>query len=251
MDLHLKGKTVLVTGSSKGIGKAIAIAFHKEGCNVAINSRNESELDAVEKNINGNISVHAADVTDLNACKGLVDSVISKWGALDILVCNVGNGSSVSPGSETPEEWDRMMNLNLYSTTNMIEVSESVLSKQQGSIVCISSICGLSTLGAPLTYSAAKSALNSYIRGIAKPLAEKGIRINGIAPGNILCEGGVWERKIKEDKSFVENMLTNNVALRRLGKPEEIASFSVFLASSQASFSTGTVHVVDGGQIGN
>jgi 3-oxoacyl-[acyl-carrier protein] reductase len=116
-------------------------------------------------------------------------------------------------------------------------------------IVCISSICGLAALGAPVTYSAAKAALNATVRGLARPLAADGIRINAVAPGNILFEGGIWASKLAGSKSAVDDMLAREVAMRRLGKPEEIADLVAFLGSPRAAFITGTVMVADGGQL--
>ena len=117
------------------------------------------------------------------------------------------------------------------------------------SILCISSICGLAALGAPVTYSAAKAALNATVRGLARPLAAEGIRINALAPGNILFEGGTWARKLAEAPEAVAAMLARDVPLQRLGTVEEIADIAAFLASPKASFITGTVVVADGGQL--
>lgn len=249
MDLGFTGKRVLVTGSGRGIGLAIARVLHQEGCSVALNARQEVEIAGIAANWVENVSFHVADVTQPQRCRQLVDDVKRTWGGLDLLVCNVGSGASVPPGEETPEEWQRIINLNLLATINTIEAARSQLVLTSGAIVCISSICGLETLGAPVTYSAAKAALNSYVRGIAKPFANQGIRINAIAPGNILAEGGTWERKLQENPRQVQTMLEREVALQRLGKPEEIANFAAFLLSTKANFATGTIYVVDGGQI--
>jgi 3-oxoacyl-[acyl-carrier protein] reductase len=249
MDLELTGKTALITGSGQGIGLAIAKLLHQEGCNVALNARHEEEIAATARNWGERVSYHVRDVTQAEECRHLVDKVVERWGRLDILVCNVGSGASVPPGQETPEEWQRVINLNLFATTNMVEAARVFLKQSRGSVLCISSICGLETLGAPLTYSAAKAALNSYVKGMARPLSVDGVRINAIAPGNILAVGGTWERKLKENPIAVEKMLEREVALKRLGKPEEIANFAAFLVSSRASFATGTVFVVDGGQM--
>ncbi|MDJ0691160.1 MAG: SDR family NAD(P)-dependent oxidoreductase [Xenococcaceae cyanobacterium MO_188.B32] len=249
MDLGLTGKTVLVTGSGRGIGLAVAKVLHQEGCYVALNARHETEIANIAANWVERVSFHVADVTQPQECQLLIDAVERKWGGLDLLVCNVGSGASVPPGQESLEEWHRVINLNLFATTNMVETARKLLVASGGAIVCISSICGLETLGAPVTYSAAKSALNSYVKGIARPLAKQGIRINAIAPGNILAVGGTWERKLKENPVAVETMLEREVALKRLGKPEEIANFAAFLVSSKASFATGAVFVVDGGQV--
>ncbi len=249
MDLELTGKTVLVTGSGRGIGLAIAKVLHQEGCCVALNGLHETGIASIAANWVERVSFHVADVTQPEKCDRLINAVAREWGGLDLLVCNVGSGASVPPGQETPEEWHRVINLNLFATTNMVKAAREQLAASGGAIVCISSICGLETLGAPVTYSAAKSALNSYVKGIARPLAKQGIRINAIAPGNILAKGGTWERKLQENPTGVQTMLEREVALQRLGKPEEIANFTAFLLSTKASFATGAVYVVDGGQI--
>lgn len=247
MDLNLKGKTALITGSSKGIGKAIARSLHDEGCNIVLNSRNIDELNNVVKNFK-NASCFAADVTNPESCANLVKHVLEKWSHLDILVCNVGSGSSIPPGNENILEWKRVFDINFHSATNMVEAAKESLSKTQGTIVCISSIAGLEVLGAPITYSVSKAALNSYVKSISKPLAKQGIRINAIAPGNIFFEGSVWEKKLSENPDGVRKMLDEQVALHRFGRPEEIADFVTFL-TSRCTFATGEVFVLDGGQL--
>ena len=132
----------------------------------------------------------------------------------------------------------------------MVEAGRSALASSQGAIVCISSICGQELIpGAPLTYSVAKAALNAYIRGIAYPLGKEGVRINGIAPGNILFDGSVWQRKVQDDAKAVEQMLLRDVALAKLGTPQEVANLAIWLASPIASFCTGSIFVADGGQV--
>ena len=185
------------------------------------------------------------------AALALVGDVEKQWGGIDILICNVGSGASVPPGQENATEWRRIMDVNLFATTNMIEAARPVMQRGNGdrAIVCVSSICGLAALGAPVTYSAAKAALNATVRGLARPLAHDGIRINAVAPGNILFDGGTWARKRAENRQAVDDMLAREVALRRLGSPEEIADVIGFLASPRAAFITGTVIVADGGQL--
>jgi 3-oxoacyl-[acyl-carrier protein] reductase len=251
MKLELEGRIALVAGASRGIGFAIARTLASEGANVALAARGRDSLEAACQDIGNNASSHTADVTDPTAALALARDVERQWGSIDILVCNVGSGASVPPGQETSAEWRRVMDLNLFATTNMIEAARPVMSRGSGdrAIICVSSICGLAALGAPVTYSAAKAALNATVRGLARPLAQEGIRINAVAPGNILFEGGTWARKIAEDKSAVNDMLAREVSLRRLGKPEEIADVVAFLASPRAAFITGTVIVADGGQL--
>ena len=248
MDLDLDGKTALVTGSSKGLGKIIAQALHKEGCNVVLNGRATPALERLAAEIGERAGAIAADVTDPASCRELVARAEKRFGKIDILVCNVGSGQSVPPGQENPSEWRRMLDLNLMSTTNMVEATTENLARTCGAVLCISSISGIEALGAPVTYSAAKAALNAYVRGMARPLGQRGIRINAIAPGNLFFEGSVWERKLKENAVAVEDMLQRDVALRRLGRPEEVADFAIFLVSSRSTFATGAVFIVDGGQ---
>jgi 3-oxoacyl-[acyl-carrier protein] reductase len=251
VQLQLQGKSVLVTGSSKGIGRAIAEAFLAEGAEVAFNGRNADELERiVAAQAGGKAIAIRGDVSKPDQARAVIEQVLAVFGKLDVLVCNVGSGRSVSPGKETHEEWLRVFDLNLWSSTNMVEAGRNALAKSGGAIVCISSVCGQElVLGAPLTYSAAKAALNAYVRGISRPLGKQGVRINAIAPGNILFEGSVWQRKLNEDAAAVEQMLARDVALTRLGAPLDVANLALWLASPVASFCTGSIFVVDGGQV--
>lgn len=251
MELQLQGKSVLVTGSSRGIGRAIAEAFLAEGAEVAFNGRNTDELArVVAAQAAGNAIAIDGDVSKSDQARGVVERVLAALGKLDILVCNVGSGGSVPPGNETADEWQRVFALNLWSTTNSVEAARDALVASKGAIICISSICGLEVIpGAPVTYSAAKSALNAYVKGIARPLGQQGVRINAVAPGNILFEGSVWQKKLNEDAVAVEQMLARDVALAKLGTPQDVANLSLWLASPMASFCTGGIFVADGGQV--
>jgi 3-oxoacyl-[acyl-carrier protein] reductase len=249
MQLNLSGRAALVTGSSRGIGLAIAEALHGEGCRVALNSRNPEELAEVAGRLPGAIGV-AGDLTESTEAKRVVSEVLSSFGELDVVVCNVGSGQSVLPGDETPEEWQRVFGLNLWSATNAVAAARVALANSKGAIVCISSICGLEVIvGAPITYSAAKAALHAYVRGMARPLGKQGVRINAIAPGNILFDGSVWSRKLRESSAGVQTMLQRDVALSRLGTPQDVASLVVYLASARAGFATGGIWTLDGGQV--
>lgn len=251
MKLGLDDRVALVTGASRGIGLAIAAGLAAEGARVALAARGADALNTARAAVGPHSSIHVADVTDAAAAAALVQDVEKQWGRLDILVCNVGSGASVPPGKETAAEWSRIMDLNFFATTNTIEAARPLMARGSGdrAIICISSIAGMAALGAPVTYYAAKAALNATVRGLARPLALEGIRINAVAPGNILSPDGTWARKIAENKQAVDDMLQREVALRRLGQPEEIADLVSFLASPRAAFITGSVMVADGGQL--
>jgi NAD(P)-dependent dehydrogenase (short-subunit alcohol dehydrogenase family) len=249
MELELSGKSALVTGSSRGIGRAIAEVLCAEGCRVAVNARKLNDLNSCAEAI-GAEAIVVGDVSNATEANQVVRGVSKAFGGLDILVCNVGSGSSVAPGEETNEEWQRVFALNLWSTTNVVEAAKNLLETSKGVVVCISSICGHEVVpGAPVTYSAAKAALHAYVRGIARPLGEMGVRINAVAPGNILFDGSVWSRKLAENEEAVKSLLKKDVALQGLGKPQDVAELVAFLASPRTAFASGSVWTLDGGQI--
>ena len=139
-----------------------------------------------------------------------------------------------------------------FSAVNLISASSDLLKTSGGSIVCISSICGSETIpGAPITYSVAKAALNTYVKSMSLPMGKAGIRINAVAPGNINFVGSVWSEKLVKDPDLVSGMLENNVPLRKLGCPNDVANLVVWLASDVADFVTGSVFTTDGGQTRN
>lgn len=247
MNLELSACKALVTGASRGIGLAIARQLHAEGAQVALNGRDCNALEQAAAPL-GALAL-AGDVSDAASCAALAQELQSCWGTLDVLVCNVGSGRSVAPGTENAEEWLRMLSVNLLSATNAVAAFTPLLaSSKHAAIVCVSSICGLEALGCPVAYAGAKAALNSFVRNSARPLAQHGIRINAVAPGNVLFEGSVWEKKLAEDAGAVQAMLKAQVPLNRLGNVQEVADLVTFIASPRAAFATGAVFTLDGGQ---
>ena len=249
MELNLSGKNVLVSGASRGIGLAIVNAFVGEGCKVVCNSRDKKTLMA---SIAGMDSCHgvAGDMSDPTQAKLVVSKAIEILGTLDLVVCNVGSGTSVPPGEESFVEWQRVFGLNFFSATNLVEASREALCETKGVVVCISSICGTEVIpGAPVTYTVAKAALNVYIKAISRPLGDEGVRVIGIAPGNVLFEGSGWDKRLRSDPQGTSMMLEREVPLSRFGTAEEVANTAVWCASEKAAFATGTIWVLDGGQV--
>lgn len=249
MNLELHNKIALVTGSSDGIGFAIAQALQEEGCQLVLNGRDAGHLETAVTKLGKKPAAFVGDVSKPAEALALVQSVLERFGRLDILVCNVGSGKSVSAGEESYEEWQRVFGINFFSATNMVEASLKPLAVSKGSIVCVSSICGHETVpGAPVTYSVAKAALNAYVKSMSRSLGAKGIRMNAVVPGNVLFEGSTWDLKLRENPQGVRTMLAENVPLNAFGAPEDVAAGVCFLASAKASFVTGSLFVADGGQ---
>ncbi len=250
MNFNFEGKSVLVTGSTKGIGYSIAKKFLKAGAMVCINGRNKNNLEKSLKEIKEDNKIGlVADVSIPKESDYLVNECTKAFKKIDILVCNVGSGRSVRPGQESYEEWQKVFAKNFFSTTNIIESCKHKLKETKGSIICISSICGHEVIdNAPITYSTAKAALNFYIKGISRSLGKDGIRINGISPGNILFEGSIWEKKLIEEPDQVKEIL-RNVPLSKFGSTDDIANFCLWLSSPLSNFCTGSIYRIDGGQL--
>jgi len=249
VNLNLEGRVVLVGGASRGIGLAIATAFIQEGCQVILTARNSDGLGAAVDILGSQAFAEVVDLSDPRACEALTCAIERLYGRLDVMVANAGSGTSVRPGQETSDEWQRVIQQNLFTATNLIAASRPLMARGGGgAMVCVSSICGREALGAPVTYSAAKAALEATINGLSRPFAQDQIRLNGVAPGNILFPGGSWENKLQEDPIGVSAMLARDVPRGDFGTPQDVANAVVFLASDRAAFITGAVLVVDGGQ---
>jgi 3-oxoacyl-[acyl-carrier protein] reductase len=253
MDLHLRGKSVLVSGSSRGIGRAIAAAFLEEGANVTLTGRTSSDLADVAKKLearySGSVGSFCGDLSRVEGIQGALEVAASRWGRVDILVANLGAGHGAAGWMVDDDEWQRLLEANFLAAMRLARaVLPSMIAERSGSIVFISSIAGRESLPAPFAYSAAKMALLSLTKNLARDVAPHGVRVNAVAPGNIVFEGGRWEERASRDPAGTHKYIEEAVPLRRFGTPEEIASAVVFLSSARATFITGTCLTVDGGQ---
>lgn len=248
MDLNLQGKNVLVTGGSKGIGKAIAKAFVDEGANVAINGRNLDDLRRAQEELGGNVSIYQADVTSEQERKQLISSFIKDHGSIDVLINNAG-GSNGGKAEETELRlFHDAMELNYFSIVHLSKLVLPHMKKAgSGSIVNITSLFGRES-GGKVTYNNAKAAAISFTKAFADEVAPYGIRVNGVAPGAILHETGNWIKRLEKDPEGIKQFVKKEIPGGRFGTVEEIANVVVFLASEKASWVIGATLNVDGGQ---
>ncbi|MDR3735086.1 MAG: SDR family oxidoreductase [Acidobacteriaceae bacterium] len=252
MDLNLTNRVALVAGSSRGIGRSIAAALLAEGARVCITGRDTPSLAATAADLRqqypgAQILEATGDLTDATVIAATMQSIQQQWGRLDILVANLGSGSG-KPGWEQDEsEWERLFNLNFFGSVRLAQAAIAAMTNG-GSILFISSIVGIEATPAPLPYSAAKAALLNYSKNLARSVADKKIRVNSIAPGNILFPGGSWEKHLAARRASVEEYIAKEVPQQRFGTPEEIAALAAFLCSDAAAFTTGACYVMDGGQ---
>jgi len=241
MDLGLKGLKAMVTGSTAGIGAAIAETLAKDGCDIAICSRGQDKVDAMLQKLaayGGRHIGRALDVTDSAAFQAWVTDAAEQLGGIDIFVANV---------SAMTTDWQKTVSTDILGTVAGVDaVLPHLLQSRNASIVYISSIAGLVGVPQLASYGAAKAAMTHYMKSLAVQLVKKGVRVNAVAPGDILFEGGVWDRAQKERPEYFAKVLRRN-PMGRLGTPQEIANVVAFLASPAASFVTGTHVVADGG----
>lgn len=252
MDLELKSKRVLITGASQGIGAAIAARMLEEGADVCLVSRGSQKLFDLEQLLaeqygQQRVSAMVCDCTDFEALQNLADIVKAQLGGIDVVIANVGDGRSTPEALPSHEQWQSTWKNNFESALYTARAFLDMLEDSRGNLLFISSICAKEAFGAPVDYGTAKTALLGLAKNMARKLGEQ-IRINVLAPGNVLFEGGSWEEKIKRDPERVKNIIDDSVPMKRFGTPEEIADSAVFLTSPRAAFITGTVLVVDGGQ---
>lgn len=246
---RLEGKVAVVTGSNRGIGKGIAIAFAKEGCRIIVNSHEESKEchDAVTeiKRLGSDAVFVVADVSKENDVKSLIKKSIEKFGKIDILVNNAGILVRGSVTDLTEEEWNRQMDVNLKGVFLCTKycVGQMIRQGKGGRIINISSIAGLVGFPGISAYCASKGGVSELTREVALDCAKYGITVNAINPGVIVTD---MTKEMLNDET-TKKMLLENTPAGRFGQPEDIGNAAVFLALDESSFITGHNLVVDGG----
>ncbi|HEX3030317.1 MAG TPA: 3-oxoacyl-[acyl-carrier-protein] reductase [Clostridia bacterium] len=246
--MQLKGKTALITGSGRGLGKAIAIKFAQLGANVMLHgSAGSKSIDATVEEFKAagyNFAVTTCDVRDEEAVKKAVKTAVDTFGSLDILVNNAGITKDKPLLMMSEEDWDSVLDINLKGAFICTKAAGKVMIKQKrGKIINISSVAGVYGNKGQANYSASKAGMIGLTKSTAKELASRGITCNAVTPGAIKTE---MTDILPED---VRNTYLNNIALGRFGTPEDVANVVAFLASDLSDYITGQVIDIDGGLV--
>jgi len=246
MDLGLSGKKALITGSTRGIGRAIANLLADEGADLAICSRNQEEVDSAVSELSAKgvkVTGAVVDVADKAAYQGWIASAAEELGGIDIFVPNVSAGG----GDMSEQGWENSFNVDLMGTTRGVEAVMPFLEKSSAAaIVVISSTAGVETFMGPQPYNAIKGALVIHAKQLSQALAPAGIRVNCVSPGPVFIEGGAWDY-IKNNMTELYDSTLAQIPQGHMGSAEEVANAVAFLASPAASLITGVNLVADGG----
>ncbi len=246
--MQLKGKTAVVTGGSRGIGRAIALLLAEKGANVVVNytSNSEAALEVVKKIEEMGASAMAvkADVSKSDQVENLVNEVLNTFGSIDILINNAGITRDNLIIRMSEQEFDEVLTTNLKGAFICTKAVSKVMIKQKsGKIINVSSVVGIIGNAGQSNYAAAKAGLIGFTKSMAKELAKRGINVNAVAPGFIETDmTSKLSDKVKEE-------FANNIPLMRIGKPEDIAKAVLFLASEYSDYITGQVINIDGGMV--
>jgi 3-oxoacyl-[acyl-carrier protein] reductase len=248
MDLQLKGKTAVITGASRGIGRSIAEAFADEGANVAICARNAEQVAEAVKDLESRgvkAWGQAVDIADGPALTAFIQGVAEALGGIDVLV---SNASALIQGN-TDADWQAMFDIDMLGAVRSFAAAQPFLeaagaAKGDAAFIITSSVSSVSA-DAPSAYGAMKAALIHFAKGVARQGAPKHLRCNVVSPGTVLFDGGVWGNVRDNHAGFFEQMIKRNPT-GRMATPEEIAAATVFLASPRSAFTTGINMLVDG-----
>ena len=244
-----KEKVCLITGSSKGIGLAIAKRFDSNGIKVLLNSRHSIGKN-LTKEFTNKPEHYKFDVSSSKSIENGLKKIKKKYKKIDYLICNVGFSSSPKKKQFEIEEWKLIFNRNFFSTLDTIFSFRKIFNKssERKKIICISSVSGMYVSAAPTTYAVAKSALNNFVKHASKSLTKENIILNCVAPGNVFFKGGIWDKNFKKNKRYYKKYISSEVPEKRLAGPEEIAELVNYLCSEKSSFINGSVITIDGGQ---
>ncbi|MCB0494970.1 MAG: 3-oxoacyl-[acyl-carrier-protein] reductase [Cyclobacteriaceae bacterium] len=244
----LEGKTALITGASKGIGRSIALKYAEEGANVAftyLSSVEKGEALVAELEASGiKAKGYRSDASDYAAAEQLINDVVADFGSLDILVNNAGITQDNLLMRMTEEMWDKVINVNLKSVFNTVKAANRTMMKQRsGSIINLTSVVGIKGNAGQANYAASKAGIIGFTKSVALELGSRGIRSNAIAPGFIETE-----MTDQLDEKTVQSW-RDAIPLKRGGQPEDVANLAVFLGSEMSSYISGQVIQVDGGML--
>ena len=240
----LAGKTALITGATKGIGREIAMTFAEQGANIAITARHEptDNLLAELEQWGGKARFYLSDASSFETAEATVKKVIEDFQRIDILVNNAGITRDTLLMRMKEEDWDAVININLKSVFNFTKAVQTYMLKQRaGSIINLSSIVGISGNAGQANYAASKAGIIGFTKSVAQEIGSRSIRCNAIAPGFIDTE---MTQAIPDD---IKEAYLKKIALRRIGQPRDVANAALFLASDLSAYVTGQVLVCDGG----
>ena len=253
VDLELRDRVAIVTGSSRGLGHASAKALAAEGCLVTLCARSEGRLLEAAREIGDSVGSDrvlavTADVSRAEGAHAIVEQTVRRFGGVDIVVNNVGLGRGAGLVDTTDADWQEAFDQTLLPA---VRVSRQAVPQMRarggGSIIMIASIFGREA-GGRMTYNAVKAAEISLAKSLALELAASNIRVNSVSPGSILFEGGSWWKRQQADPAGIAEFVKRELPFGRFGRPEEVADVVTFLASPRASWISGTSVVVDGCQ---